>query len=227
MASVAAGKYIPGKVWGFVARTGQLNRIEVPAQMSVISTIIEQLILLAGGSMVIFLAVLVAFPDYATVVVVAGIALVILLLVVFRHVPAVLQWLQRRKGNGSVALPDVVGGVGRWFRFSVAYSILWLLNAMLLCVIYFSLFDAQVTIEKVAALTLANTVGFIVGFVAIFAPGGIGVREATTVAVLAPFFPLGEALIATIALRAWMVLFDGINAVILLAAELRRAARGA
>ena len=54
-------------------------------------------------------------------------------------------------------------------------------------------------------------------------PVGLGVREAvTTAAVLAPFLPLHEALLAAVAFRAWLVLFDGINAVLLIANESRR-----
>ena len=102
---------------------------------------------------------------------------------------------------------------------------MWVISGATLCVIYFSVFDATVTVEGVAALILANTIGFIVGFLALFAPGGIGVREATTVAILAPFLPLREALIAAVALRAWIVIFDGINCGIMLIAEMRNTAR--
>ena len=81
---------------------------------------------------------------------------------------------------------------------------------------------------KVGLLYAINTFGavlgtFIAGFVAVFAPGGIGVREAVTVLVLAPFLPVRELIVATVALRALIVFFDGINAVILLIGESRHA----
>jgi uncharacterized membrane protein YbhN (UPF0104 family) len=224
MVSVAAGKYIPGKVWGFVARTGQLSRAEVPARLSILTSVIEQLAVLLGGGLVVVCAALFVFPEHLPGVVLAGLLLLAGLVILSRHVPGVVRWVQRRRGIDEASPPDVDGGLWLWAKFSVAYATLWLINGLALCVIYFSLFDDAVTAQTLAALVLANTIGFIVGFLAVFAPGGIGVREATTVAVLAPFLPIGEALIAVIALRAWMVLFDGVNCGLLLLAELRLAA---
>ena len=77
------------------------------------------------------------------------------------------------------------------------------------------------TAERIAALVLANTAGIVVGFFAFFVPAGIGVREAVATIVLGAFTPLREALLAAIAYRAWIVLFDGINAVFVLIREAR------
>ena len=44
--------------------------------------------------------------------------------------------------------------------------------------------------------------------------------------VLAPFLPVREVVVAAIALRALIVLFDGVNAVILLLGESRHAVSG-
>jgi len=225
MASVAAGKYIPGKVWGFVARTGQLSRIAVPARMSILSSVIEQLAVLFGGGFVVVCAAFVVFPEYLPGVALAGVALLVGLVILSRQAPEIVRWVQRRRGIDEESPQDVAGGLWRWLQFSIAYAILWLISGLILCVIYFSLFDGAITAQKLAALIFANTIGFIVGFLAVFAPGGLGVREAITVAVLSPFVPLREALVAAIALRALMVLFDGINCGFMITAELRNAAR--
>lgn len=225
MASVAAGKYIPGKVWGFVARTGQMSRIAVPAGLSILTSVIEQLAVLIGGGIVVVCAAFVVFPDYRPGVALAGVLLLVALVVLSRHVPDVVAWVQRRRGIEEAPPREVSGGLLRWLRFSIAYAVLWLISGLILCVIYFSLFDGAVTAQKLAALIFANTIGFIVGFLAVFAPGGLGVREAITVAVLSPFVPLREALIAAIALRALMVLFDGINCGFMIFAEVKNAAR--
>ncbi len=225
MAAVAAGKYVPGKVWGFVARTGQLSRIAVPARLSVTSTVIEQVVVLLGGGLVAIGAAMVIYPEHAFVIALAGAALLAGFFVVFRYVPAIIDRLQKDRADAKSSPVEIRKRPWYWLRFALAYAGLWLVSGLTLCAIYFSLFDVAVTADKLAALILANTIGFIAGFLAIFSPGGLGVREAATVAVLAPFLPVKEALIATIALRAWMVLFDGINGGILLLAELRHAAK--
>ncbi len=227
MVSVAAGKYIPGKVWGFVARTGQMSRASIPARMSVLTSVIEQLAVLFGGACVVLVTALVVFPDYLVGIALVGVAMIAGSALLSRHVPEIVNWVRRRKGIDDGAQQAMDGEVWPWLKFSAAYAILWLINGLMLCVIYFSLFDGTVTLHKLAALILANTIGFIIGFLAVFAPGGIGVREAVTVAALSPFLPLREALIAAILLRAWMVLFDGFNCGIMVVAEVKRhAARG-
>lgn len=227
MVSVAVGKYVPGKIWGIVARTGQLSKIGVSAQMSLVSSVMEQLVAFLGGGIVLVAAAFFVFPDYTLLVALAGAALLATLVALTRRVPEITRWLQHRQGISEETPPVVDDGIGYWLRFSLAHAVLWLVSGVVLCIIYFSLFGATVTVQGVAALILANTIGFIVGFLAVFAPGGLGVREATTVAILAPFFPMREVLIAAIAMRAWIVLFDGINCGLMLIAEFRHVARSA
>jgi len=225
MAAVAVGKYIPGKFWGFIARTGQLHRHNVSARQSLMSSVVEQLLVLAGGGIVIIGAGLLALPEYTGSLVLLGSILLLGLLVMSVKAPTVVRWLQRKKTDSDVAEDLSSFSPFRFLQYAAAYAVLWLISGLVLCIIYFSLFDAVATVENIAALVFANTIGFVVGFLAVFAPGGLGVREATTVAVLAPFFPIREMIVATIVLRAWIVLFDGINAVILLFGESRRTAK--
>jgi uncharacterized membrane protein YbhN (UPF0104 family) len=224
MASVAAGKYVPGKIWGIVARTGQLQRIGVSAKMSVVSSVIEQLAVFVGGSVVAVGAALLAFPQYAFGIAVAGAALLLGLIVLPRFTPRIIAFVERRRGGSDIATPAIEGVSRYWLKYCSAHVLLWLISGTTLCVIYFSLFGGEFNAQGIAALILANTIGFIVGFLAVFAPGGLGVREATMVAVLTPFFPIREALIAAIVLRALWVFFDGINCGIMIIAELRHAA---
>ena len=226
MVAVSIGKYIPGKVWGFIARTGQLHRHNISTHLSVVSTVVEQILVLAGGGIVIVAAGFVVFPEYKSSIISLGALLLVGLIMVSKNIPAVVRWFGSRQS--AIDVPANVGGsdLPGLLRFGATYAMLWMLSGLIFSIIYFSLFDAAVTAENIAALVLANTIGFIVGFFAVFAPGGLGIREATTVAVLAPFLPIREVLVATIALRAWIVLFDGINAVIMLISESRRAAKG-
>ena len=224
MAAVAVGKYIPGKVWGFVARLGQLQRDAVPTHLSIMSSVIEQVLVLAGGGLVVIAAAFVVFPGHALLVAALGVLVIAGVAVVSWNIPTVTRWLRRDDGNEELA-DSASFRPARLLQFSVAYAVLWLISGVILALIYFSLFDAAATAQAFAAIVLANTIGFVIGFLAVFAPGGLGVREATTVAVLAPFLPVREVLVAAIALRAWIVLFDGINAVLLLLGESRRAAR--
>lgn len=222
MAAVAVGKYLPGKVWGFFARVAQLRRDNIPAQQSVAGSIVEQILVIAGGGIVIVGAALIAFAEYRVYACVLGVMLVAALVYVSRNVPTVLSWFGRGKEKDR-PVENARHSAPRLVAFSLAYAVLWLISGIILGIIYFATFSAAVTAEAVAAIVIANTVGFIAGFLAVFAPGGLGVREAATVLVLTPFLPVREVIVAAIALRALIVLFDGVNAVILLFGESRYA----
>lgn len=224
MAAVAVGKYVPGKVWGFIARVGQLRREQVPAHLTVIDSLIEQILVVAGGAIVIVVSSFLIFPGYHAVIGVLGILIVAGLVFVSYNIPVIVRWLARQAVPAEIA-EDVRFGPLRLLMFSLAYATLWLVSGVILSIIYYSAFDESVSIQGVAAIILANTIGFIAGFLAVFAPGGLGVREAVTVLVLAPFLPVRELIVAAVALRALIVLFDGINALIMLVGESRHALR--
>ena len=222
MAVISVGKYVPGKIWGFVARAGQMHREQVPLQKSIASGVIEQILVLAGATIVATGAGVLAFPEFAWLAATVGLALLAGIIIATLNVSALVRWILRKRGQELVAdsLEDY-----HWLsllRFSIGYAILWLISGIILAIIYFALFDASVTPERIAALILANTIGFVAGFFALFAPGGLGVREAVTTAVLTPFLPLPEALLAAVAFRAWLVIFDGANALLLIVTESRR-----
>lgn len=224
MAVIAVGKYVPGKIWGFIARAGQMSREQVPLHKSITSGVVEQILVLAGATIIATGAGIVSFPEYVPLIVVVGIALLAGAIIVTANVPTVTRWIMHRRGQDDV--PDSVEDY-HWvgvLRFSFAYAFLWLISGIILAIIYFALFDVAVTAQRIAALVLANTIGIVAGFFALFAPGGLGVREAVTTAVLTPFLPIHEALLAAVAFRAWLVLFDGGNALLLITSETRRAA---
>ncbi|MGI9271391.1 MAG: lysylphosphatidylglycerol synthase domain-containing protein [Woeseiaceae bacterium] len=222
VAVITVGKYVPGKIWGFVARAGQMHREQVPLQKSIESGVVEQILVLAGSAIVSTGAAIVAFPESAVLVAILGATVLAAAIVATVNVPGLTRWIMRKRGQD---VSDTGGQDYHWIgllRFSVGYAFLWLISGVILAIIYFALFDVVVSAEKIAALILANTVGFVAGFFALFAPGGIGVREAVTTAALTPFLPMHEALLAAVAFRAWLVLFDAANAVLLIVTESRR-----
>jgi len=71
-------------------------------------------------------------------------------------------------------------------------------------------------LELLLALMLANTVGNTLGFLALFAPGGIGVREGVASSILAGFMPLGDAVMLSLLFRLWTVVLDALCSLVLL-----------
>ena len=225
LAVVSVGKYVPGKVWGFVARAGEMYRQQIPVHLSVMSSVVEQMLLMTGALLIAIVAALIALPKYWIAITVIGVFLLLAAIVASSKIPALTRWLLRRRNIQDIPekIPEYhAKGV---FRFTLAYAMLWILSGLIFSIIYFSLFDVSITREGVAALTLANTTGIVLGFFAFFVPGGIGVREAVATFILAGFFPVREALLAAVCYRAWMILIDGLNAMWILGREASMAKR--
>jgi uncharacterized membrane protein YbhN (UPF0104 family) len=64
--------------------------------------------------------------------------------------------------------------------------------------------------------------GYIVGLLALFAPGGVGVRELVYVALLAPVVGSGGALALSIAARLLLTTTEAIAAVVVLFVDRRK-----
>jgi uncharacterized membrane protein YbhN (UPF0104 family) len=225
LAVVTVGKYVPGKVWGFVARAGEMYRQQIPVHLSVMSSVVEQILLITGALLIAIVTALIALPQYWIAIIVVGGILLLAAIVAATRIPALTHWLLQRRNVKDIPphIPEYPArGV---FGYALAYGMLWVLSGLIFSIIYFSLFDASITRESVAALTLANTAGIVLGFFAFFVPGGIGVREAVTTFVLAGFIPVREALLAAVCYRAWMVLIDGLNALLILGREASLARR--
>jgi uncharacterized membrane protein YbhN (UPF0104 family) len=219
IAMVTVGKYVPGKVWGFVARAGDMYGQQIPMHLSVLSSVVEQMLVITGALLVAIIAALVALPDDRPVIMLAGVSLFVAAIVACSRIPVITRWLLRRRKIEDI--PETISEfhIRGVVRFSLAYGMLWVLSGLIFSAIYFSLFDVPLNGQAVAALTLANTAGIVLGFFAFFVPGGIGVREAVAIFVLAGFVPVREALLAAVCYRAWMILIDGLNALLILGRE--------
>ena len=112
-------------------------------------------------------------------------------------------------------------GVSHYRRTVALYMLQWLLLGSILvalCVPAERLHESTLVLSYLGALPAA----VILGFVAIWAPGGIGVREGTLVAVLALTMPVELAAVAALVYRLWCVVIDLLNGLYALL-HLRRA----
>ena len=200
------GKYLPGKIWGMVARGAHGRQHGIEGEATLLATYYEQAMLLHAAILVsaAMLAWLYRLP-WLAVATAATLALG----------PALLTWLWRpliwlarrvRRMDRPPHLKNLP--LRSYISLTSAYSLNWLLNGAVLAALYLGCFDRPFTAEILSALLLANTVGITVGFFALFAPGGIGVREAVTGALLLPHMPLADAALLSVVYRFWLVAWD-------------------
>lgn len=207
------GRYVPGKVLHIAGVAVLAERARCPAPVATAASLLCQLMHLLGAAIVGGSTILrlsgVSF-HYAAA---AGAALLIALvgLARRRRVQAALTWalgqigrrqrsdlaLDARSIAGLAPLPWIAAFVGKWFVYGLAFLLL------------------AKSIGADGSLLFYATVfagAYLTGYLAVLAPAGVGVREATMVAMLAPALGSGASVVLAVAQRAWITAFELIAA---------------
>lgn len=199
------GRYIPGKVWMCVGKIFFGVKEGLSKRYLIISAVYE--IILAATSYFIFSAVLISiafgsklFNFYIIPI------LTIIVGLIFIH-PKILIYFYNLIPNKfkivELAINDFLD-YGNILKLVFYYSI----GCFLSGVGFFFLIRSIVflpyfyMIEVIGVYILA----LILGAVAIFAPGGLGVREGMLVMFLKLFFPISVAILISLLARIWTVL---------------------
>jgi len=189
-----SGRYIPGKIWGIVGRVYWAK--DIKKIIVLWSAWIETLLVLLSGfilsiSLLSFLRIDVKIPHQKTLV-------FLLFSLIFLH-PKLLAWLVSKftKERPKLRFVDLV----IWFFL---YVLLWLGSGLG----YFWILGGVSIEADWKNIVSMFPVSWILGFLAPFAPGGIGVREGVLTFLLTPSIGPGVAALASIIMRIATTLLD-------------------
>ncbi|MCP4684644.1 MAG: flippase-like domain-containing protein [bacterium] len=215
------GRYIPGKIWQVFGMLYLARKEGVPGEQAAASFVIVQLFTIPASFLVYVLAAQVepvlltdqfAIMGQGSAYLVGALFLLACSALIFAPQPILrlanffLQKLGRQPANFAldkrVALQIFVGYFCGWILFGLAY---WLMLRSVL---------GENAPSMVASIGLYN-VAYQIGYLALFAPGGLGPREWIMGELLKPLVgPIGPAL--AVLARIWSVLVDSLAAVIAL-----------
>jgi glycosyltransferase 2 family protein len=197
------GKYVPGGIWPVVGRAELVRRGGVSRARSYASVALSLGALYLAGMLVVALLVPVRFAsdDGAAALWVLVLLPVGVLALHPRPLGWVLERAERMVGSSpSVRVPPWSASIGLVVRYIPS----WLLvGTATWCVA--RAFDRNVGWTAVAP---AAVLSWVVGFVLVPIPGGIGVREAVFVALVGTL-PSGVAATVAVTARLCFVLVDG------------------
>lgn len=215
------GRYIPGKVWQVFGMLYLAKKEGVPAEQAAASAVIAQLFLVPTSLLVYVLAAQIepvlltdqfSLMGKGSAYLIGALALAGCAVLIFAPQPILrlanflLVKLGRQPANFAldkrVALQIFIGYFCGWVLFGLAY---WLMLQSVL---------GDNAPNLIASIGLYN-VAYQIGYLALFAPGGLGPREWVMGELLKPLIgPIGPA-IAVLA-RVWSVLVDSLAAVVAL-----------
>jgi uncharacterized membrane protein YbhN (UPF0104 family) len=198
------GKYVPGKVWSIAAMTVLARRSDVAPAVAAGSSILTQLVTLAAGIAVVLLAGA-RTVDQPIAAALAGVGLIALLAAIPVLLPVAGRLATRVTGK-TVRMPplssvSVWSATGRAVVAWVAYGIA------------FKLFTRGIAGSATGATLSYIAVfaaSYIIGFLALFAPGGVVVRESAMIGgmVKLGLASHGDALAIAVASRLWLTVTE-------------------
>ncbi len=197
------GRYLPGKVWQLAGLAYLAQREGVPAGTATAAALLGQAFSLAGAALV-GLGVLLGDGwgwemgrNWM-----AGILLGLLLVMTFPAIlrPLVRAVIQRAKGSVPGPLwPDQAFGV-RWLGL---YGVSWILQGGAFWILGWSLGMPLPPWPGLAVFPAA----YLLGYLMVFAPAGILVREGFLIAFLSPILGPDGAVLAVVA-RLWTTVLE-------------------
>jgi glycosyltransferase 2 family protein len=210
------GKFLPGRVWQIGAMGALAQQEGVSPGVAAAAAILNALVNLAAGFAILAMSgagvIPVVLPGGERVALLfaalSGVGLLLL--------PVLLPWALRLVGRRT----------GRETRIAIAPGALWFsiasnLAAWLLYGLAFHLFTFAV-VRRVPGPWTASvavfTASYLLGYLALFVPGGLGVREVTMAAALTGLHMTTrvEATLLAVASRLWLTVLEVLPGALLL-----------
>lgn len=196
------GRYLPGKVWQIAGLAALARREGVPAATAMGAAVLGQGVSLVAATLVGLVALATGPEEVRSLgfagAAVAGVAIAVgLLPPVFRRVVAL--WFR-------LAHQDAPEGLGS------GHALLWLLLFTANWVVYsFAFWILAASFGHrgdVLPVSSAFAAAYVMGYLAIFAPAGVGVREASLVAFLMPYMGAAPSGVLAVVARIWTTVVE-------------------
>ena len=199
-------RYLPGGIWGYLSRAAMCTEHGVPLVATSLGLYLETVLLMASALAAGFPALLSATGspiDQGTA------AMLWMVLALFIH-PKVLAWTRHLPGMPGRLLavapfPKQVHMLGLFLYYLVFWAAF---GGVFLCFVLALHPLAPASWLPVGA---SISMSFLIGFIAVFIPGGIGVRESAMYLLLLPHMPPAACLLISITSRLWIMAGEAIS----------------
>ncbi|MBD3369171.1 hypothetical protein GF402_02260 [Candidatus Fermentibacteria bacterium] len=205
------GKYVPGKVWAAVGKVGLTRTLGLSATKASHAMVLESLFIVSG-SMIVALPLVPVAADHlgmGRVLSLVAVSVTAGALVLTAHPTAfrrTLRFVGRITGK-TLSCEDP--GFFNVVRLLPIYLLVFLTQGLAFVLLAWSFGTDLPLYPGMFVFPMAMVIGFIV----VFAPGGLGVREVTLswlVALSAPTVGPGQAELLSIAARLWITLVEAL-----------------
>lgn len=199
------GKYLPGRVWTTASRIYLAEQEKLSKSKILLGSLVEQeyVFVTALVLSIIFLG----FRGSLLQVDFTVFNILLLLLALLFLNPISLTFLLKLGMKLSrLDYPDWRFSFRLYFILLAGYSFCWILQGLGFFFLAKSFYDLDYTwLKKFLGIYLSS---WVLGFVAVFAPGGLGVREGSMSLFLKSYFSAGFAISLSLVGRVWISILE-------------------
>ncbi len=207
-------RWLPGGIWGFCSRVGAAKRLGLSKRLAGVSLSVELAITIMAWGLAMVLGIgcagilpafLDPFPKAMLALSMIASAGFLAILWLLRHWLLEQPWMRRLAPVGEGSL--------RWRPLATAlaaYAGLCAMNGIAFYLLIQAFPQGEAPISLAAAIGI-NAAGWLAGFFAIGAPGGLGAREAALAAMLSPFLRLESIVLLVAAWRLLQMLVEAVT----------------
>ena len=199
------GRYIPGKIWQITGLAALARDRGVTPGTAVGAAVLGQgiaLVVAAGLGIGVYHTLLPS--GYSVLISAVLIGSVIILAAIPISFKAGAELWLRLTGSQPIGTLNPTSGL-RWL---LLYLVNWIVYSLAFWMMVAS-FSSDVSLIPVAA---AFPAAYVLGYLMIFAPAGLGVREGFLIAFLSPYLGVGPSGIITVVARLWTTLTEVVPA---------------
>lgn len=203
-------RYVPGSIWHVAGRIYTASRIGVSAEVTFVSTLVEQ-VLTVAGELIVFTITLPIWPNLPPSSTLLALTVVPMALLGLhpRVLNIVLRLISRALKRPPAAIPL---GYRNLLLLQLGYCGAALVNGLAFFVLAGTL-DQDLG-RQLPLLVGGYLLARAIGFLSLITPTGIGVREAVLVAALSPYSP-SVAMASALLARFLSTAAEGLNVVLL------------
>ncbi len=193
------GKYVPGKVWSVLGAVYLCEKEGIPPKVSGAAAVLFQALNMIAGVLLVVLVSGTKFLGGVPKILYLPLALILIIFIYPPLMKKVLNVLLKLLKREPIR-------INLSFRLNLGFTLLFLLSW---CVygVAFNVFVRSLTpysYDLMLFIASAYVLSYVIGFLSVFIPGGLGVREGILIFYLSNYFPLPVATLIALLSRLWM-----------------------
>jgi uncharacterized membrane protein YbhN (UPF0104 family) len=204
MSTSQIAKYVPGGVWYTLGRVYLGKSAKIKEEIGMLSVVFETFLLMLTNLLIFLVAINFVRNEPVLNPLISILLIVVILILLYPPLlNMLLNFTLRLLKRPSVTLKAKYTNI---LKLSAYFFGVWISQIIGFYLLINSVYP--LSLSQIPSLAIAYTLSWITGFIVLFAPGGLGVREGMMSFLLTPILPSPLAVAMSFIARIWITSFE-------------------